>query len=151
MEKEPLVNIVTKGAADSTGRAPRGATSCIVKNANQAIKALSKTEKTKQIVIYDITYMPKSPTEEILNIKDHINQTGENWLRGNQNKLNISFIDVGNLYSSKKGVITTCLGKHYNDYKKLYKHPSTEICNIAIIARAMGFNKIAGRLINSNA
>ena len=152
MAREHHANIITleaKGAASQIGLKER--TTCIANNIDNIVNFLSNRDKQQQIIVYDITHAKKLETTPILNIKDHINQTGENWLRGNQNKLKIGFIDITKLYENQRGVITTCLGKNYNNNNKLHQYPSTYICNIAIVVRALGFYNISGKLINLNA
>lgn len=80
---------------------------------------------------------------------NHINKTGHNPLIGEQNKTKEPFIDISNLYSSTDGVITCCLGKHFDDYKNKYKYPSQYLCYISIIAKALGKDDIRGFLINT--
>ena len=79
-------------------------------------------------------------------VKDHINRTGQNPLRGKQKKLNIDFIDMSNLYKyNKNAVITDCCGQKLN---LNYSYPNHYLCNISIIARASGVKEISGYLIN---
>ena len=101
-----------------------------------------------QINIYDQTYNSKYKQDETISVGDHINQTGANPLIGNQHKLKQQFIDISKLYKSGEGVITTCLGKDFEKHKKNHKYPSTYICQISIIVRALGKSKIKGFLIN---
>ena len=152
MEKEPQINFITTAAEKANiQKLLNIGQYCPAKSARQTIRALSKIKKNKTIIIYDITHIEKSaPPKRTLHVKDHINQTGENWLRGNQKKLKISFIDITKLYNRKTGVVTVGLGANYKNNKSRHKHPSTDLCNIAIIARAMGFYNITGRLINMN-
>ena len=105
-------------------------------------------KKRKEVIIYDITYIDSK--KETIKVKDHINKTGENPLRGKQQKLQIDFIDITNIYSDKKeGVVTTSLGstKGKKEFKKT-KNPSTEMSNIAVLCKALEFKKIEGILIN---
>ena len=122
----------------------------IKKKANQeqtTINKLKKENKNQTITIYDIT----TTNENIKTYKvvDHINKTGENPLRGKQHKNKKQFIDITKLYQHKKGITTTSLGKKYNKEKNKHKHPSTDISNIAIHLKALGFYKIKGILINT--
>jgi len=100
------------------------------------------------INIYDKTYNPRDKRGEIIGVGDHINQTGNNPLIGNQHKLEEQFIDISMLYKEAKGVTTTCIGKHYEKMKKNHNYPSTYLCQAAIVAKATGKRKINGFLIN---
>ena len=103
----------------------------------------------EEINIYDKTYSQSHKEDEIINVGDHINQTGSNPLIGNQHKLKKQFIDISKLYASSNGITTTCLGNHYEKHKTLFKYPSTHLSHIAITAKALGKNKINGFLVNS--
>ena len=82
-------------------------------------------------------------------MSDHINKTGHNPLIGNQKNLEKPFIDISNLYNTKHGITTHCLGERYNKYKEEYKYPSKYLCYISIIARALGKKNINAFLINT--
>ena len=101
-----------------------------------------------QINIYDTTHQAQAPDGKIIEVRDHINQTGENPLIGNQNKLKEQFIDISKLYKTQSGVTTTCLGEQYEAYKETVSYPSTHMCQVSIIAKAIGKNKVKGFLIN---
>ena len=99
-----------------------------------------------KIKIFDVTSSTELENNQLIKIKDHINQTGSNILIGNQNNLEIDFLDLTNIYTYKeKAEVTTCVG---------YRFPttiffsSTFLCNISIIARAMNFKNIYGYLYN---
>ena len=98
--------------------------------------------------IYDITSNPKHKTNETIKVLDHINKTGHNPLIGHQNELTKQFIDISNLYNTTSGVITHCLGKHFNQHKEKHEYPSTYLCHVSIIAQALGKNDINAFLIN---
>ena len=106
--------------------------------------------KNKRIKIYDITNVDKKIKK--INIENHINKTGENPLIGNQKKLKIDFLDITSIYSykNKKGETTTSLGKKQITKENKEKNPSTELSNIAIVCKALKFEKIEGFLINAN-
>lgn len=101
------------------------------------------------IQIYDSTYNLKHKNNERIAVSDHINKTGHNPLIGNQDKILKPFIDISNLYNSKKGITTHCLGKHFNKNKEQFNYPSTYLCYISIIAKALGRKNIKGFLINT--
>ena len=112
------------------------------KNLNK--KMLSILKGTP-IVIYDITHINNKKEGAVFYIKDHINKTGENPLRGKKHE----FLDISNLYiQHNKGITTTCLGQRYSKHKKKHTNPSTNICNIAILVKANGFSNITGKIIN---
>ena len=125
-------------------------------NNTTIIDALDTPRTTQQINklsegplhIYDITHNPKHKTNETIKVLDHINKTGHNPLIGHQNQLTKPFIDISNLYNTTNGVITHCLGKHFNQHKKDYEYPSTYLCYVSIIAKAVGKNDINAFLIN---
>ena len=100
------------------------------------------------IHIYDYTFNPKHKANETIIISDHINKTGHNPLIGNQNKTTKPFIDISNLYNTKHGVTTCCLGEYFNNYKEHYEYPSKYLCHISIIAKALGKKNINAFLIN---
>ena len=106
------------------------------------IKKLKKTKNS--IIIYDMTLGYNTGT--IFKISDHINRTGSNPLIGKQKELRIDFPDLSNLYIDKAGVITDCLGDRFNHSS--FKYPSTWLCHISIIARAIGIEKVYGRLVS---
>ena len=100
-----------------------------------------------EITIYDRTQSDGLKNNEIIPIKDHINKTGHNPLIGNQQKLKIDFIDLTNIYSTtRSGVITECFGS--NPIGSTAKYPSAYLCNISILARALGFLRIKAFLVN---
>jgi len=105
--------------------------------------------KNKKIIIYDVTYCDSK--KKIIKINDHINKTGKNPIIGNQKKLKIDFIDITKIYKkSGEGVTTTSLGKKgFKQIKTKTNYPSTEVCNVAILCKALNFNNIEARLINT--
>ena len=117
------------------------------KNIADTIKIL-KTLKKYSIEIYDITHNPQIPHNEKIIVKDHINQTGDNPLIGIQNQFSEAFIDISNIYSAEDGVTAVCLGTHYDKHKKQNEYPSTYLCYISILAKAIGVKKISAALIN---
>jgi len=117
------------------------------KNIAETIKILKKLQQ-HSIEIYDITHNPQKLHNEEIIVKDHINQTGNNPLIGIQSKFSEPFIDISNTYSVNDGVTTVCLGPHYNQHKNQYAYPSTYLCYISILAKAIGVKKIKATLIN---
>ena len=107
-----------------------------------------KSLRQQMIEIYDITHNPQMPHNEKIIVKDHINQSGNNPLIGIQNQFLEPFIDISNTYSVDNGVTTVCLGAHYDKYKNKYEHPSTYLCYVSILAKAIGVKKINATLIN---
>ena len=126
---------------------PAGSIKINPKNIVDTIKIL-KTLKEYSIEIYDITHNPQIPHNEKIIVKDHINQTGNNPLIGIQSQFLEAFIDISNIYSAEDGVTTVCLGKHYDKHKKQNEYPSTYLCYISILAKAIGVKKISASLIN---
>ena len=100
------------------------------------------------IEIYDYTLSLKHRSCEIIKVSDHINMTGNNPLIGNQKETPKQFVDISNLYELERGAITTCLGKYFNQHKQSHQYPSTYLCYIAIIVRALERKNIRAFLIN---
>ena len=107
-----------------------------------------KSLRQQMIEIYDITHNPQMPHNEKIIVKDHINQSGNNPLIGIQNQFLDPFIDISNTYNVDNGVITVCLGAHYDKYKNKHEYPSTYLCYVSILAKAIGVKKINATLIN---
>ena len=107
-----------------------------------------KTLKQYPIEVYDITHNRHMPHDQKIIVKDHINQTGNNPLIGIQSQFSEPFIDISNTYNVDDGVTTVCLGPHYNKHKNQYAYPSTYLCYISILAKAIGIKKIKATLIN---
>jgi hypothetical protein len=100
----------------------------------------------QEITIYDSTKTKTHPPNTIISVKDHINRTGNNHLIGHQKELKINFVDMSKLYKSEQNSITTsCCGKELNEK---YPYPSHYLCNISILAHALGITKISAFLIN---
>ena len=117
------------------------------KNIAETIKTL-KALKEYSIEIYDITHNSQIPHNEKIIVKDHINKTGNNPLIGIQSQFSEAFIDISNIYCAEDGVTTVCLGAHYDKHKKQNEYPSTYLCYISILAKAIGVKKISAALIN---
>ena len=111
-------------------------------------KTIKKIKPKDTIEIYDITYSPEHKNKEVFNVKDHINKTGTNPLRGKQNKTQQDFTDLSNVYNQKQGVITNSLGSKYEEKKNTHNFPSTTLSNISIFLKGCGHNNILGKLIN---
>ena len=102
--------------------------------------------KAQQLTIYDITTTKEHSEETIIGVNDHINRTGNNPLIGHQKDLNIDFTNINKLYKSEhNSVKTDCCGKTLN---LRYPYPSHYLCNISILAKAMGIHKISAFLVN---
>ena len=112
----------------------------------KTIFSLFNSTKNKDLYVYDATISKKLIYGQTVIVNDHINNTGTNILIGKQNKLNIDFTDLTNMYiQNKNGIITTCCGEKLNVEKK---YPCHYLCNITTMARAMQFNTITGCLYN---
>ena len=81
-----------------------------INNLKKLKEDLSKIKKDTSIKIYDIGVVKKE-SKKTIEVKDHINKTGINPIIGNDK---IEFKDIGRLYKSKKGTVTTCCGKSLN-------------------------------------
>ena len=75
--------------------------------------------------IYGKTKNQDLKTNKLINIKDHINKSGHNPLIGHQSEFKENFFDISNLYNSKTGIVTTGLGKYYDEHHKQYLYPSS--------------------------
>ena len=106
----------------------------------------SALKDLKQITIYDITTTKKHPYKTIINVNDHINRTGNNPLIGHQKELGINFTNINKLYKNEQNSIKTdCCGKTLN---LRYPYPSHYLCNISILAKALGILQISAFLVN---
>lgn len=114
---------------------------------NVIISAINNIQPNT-LTVYDITYSQAHTNQYVFEVSDHINKTGHNPLIGYQKKLDKQFFDVSQLYTSKRGITTNCLGKHFDKEKHNHQYPSEYLCYISIIARAAGVNKIKAYLIN---
>lgn len=109
---------------------------------------LIKENNNIQFQVYDITYNKTHKNNQIFPVSDHINYTGHNPLIGRQKDLPSPFIDISNLYKNTGGVTTSCLGKNFNQHKNTHLYPSTYLCYIPIISRALKKENTSGFLIN---
>ena len=118
---------------------------------NDNKSTINQIKKTPDgpIEIYDYTHNNEHGENQILLVSDHINQTGDNPLIGNQHKTTEQFVDISDLYKTKGGAITHCLGKNFNTHKHKHQYPSTYLCYISIIAKAIGRKNIKAFLINT--
>ena len=109
---------------------------------------LIKENTTPQFNVYDITYNEKHTNNDIISVSDHINYTGHNPLIGHQQDLPNPFIDISNLYKNTAGVTTSCIGKNFDKNKTTHQYPSTYLCYIPIILKALKQETTHGFLIN---
>ena len=118
-----------------------------ISNIKETIKTLQiEYKKTKFITLYDRTKNKTLKQNAIIKINDHINKTGINPLIGKQRELKIDFIDMTNVYTqSEQGVVTESFGEKLQCNTT---YPSHYIAPLTIIAKAIGFKKIKGFLIN---
>ena len=118
----------------------------LVLNPQDYLTILPVLKEAQQLIIYDITKTNKHPAQTIINVNDHINRTGNNPLIGHQIELGIDFTNINKLYKSEKNSIKTdCCGKTLN---LSYPYPSHYLCNISILAKAIGIPKISAFLVN---
>ncbi len=137
--------IITTALSKSFGYIPKG-TVLNIKEINESISFLKNLDKSS-ITIYDITSAKEFLKDEVFHVNDHINCSGENPLVGKQQELGIDFIDMTNVYEkNEKGIITESCGEKLN-FK--FNYPSTFLAHFVILARALGFKKIIGKLINN--
>ena len=116
----------------------------------ETAKELKKVKKGQAVEIWGATTSKIHQKNEIINVNDHINFTGNNPLIGKQNKIKTGFPDMSKVYKkSKAGVITTSRGKHFL-LNKEYEYQTENFCYFGIIARALGIKTINGYLINKD-
>lgn len=142
------LTVITLNLA-KTGFSMSGSIVLEPKNVQGCILELRKhLTNNPEIIIYDITQNQHQSAGKIIPVNDHINKTGHNPLIGNQQKLDIDFTDLTHIYTKHpNGVTTACLGERFHSETILNK--SAYFCNIAILARAIGFSKISGFLVNT--
>lgn len=113
------------------------------------IEKIISLDRSIKIIIIDKTLCLKTPALKNFYVNNHVNKSGENPLRGKQEIARSPFFDITSLYlQNKKGIVTTGLGKKYLGERNKHKYPSTHLVSIAILCKALGFNKIEGQLIN---
>ena len=157
MEKDKQIIITTQTARLYLRKAkPELTAQLIVVSSNKyekLIKKLANKEK-QEVLIFDTTTNQNHRNLEIIEVKDHINKTGENPLIEHQKSFNQRFIDITDIYKPNNHTqarTTTSKGKRTttNTHKRPnQKYASTYLCNIAIICAALQFKKIRGFLIN---
>ena len=113
-----------------------------INNLGRLKNDLSQIKKTIPIKIYDLGILSKQ-SQEILEVKDHINKTGINPIIGHSK---IEFKDISRLYQNKTGIITTCCGKKIN---LNHKNPSYFLCIFSVLVFYMGFKNISGFIVNN--
>ena len=139
------MKIITQQLADKLPKNHK-LLSNLVLNPQDYLAICPVLKEVKQLTIYDITTTKKHPDKTIINVKDHINRTGNNPLIGHQEKLGIDFTNINKLYKNGKNSIKTdCCGKTLN---LRYPYPSHYLCNISILAKAIGIPKISAFLVN---
>ena len=107
------------------------------------LKPLARKEST--IHIYDLGF---KNNKRVMPIKNHINKTGINPLRGEQTT-NIQFYDITTIYHKQRNSkIAECFGKH-NPLKINNNYIQTRfLCNHVISAYFIGFKNIFAYVIN---
>ena len=113
-----------------------------INNIEKLKNDLSQINKNTPIKIYDLGILSKQ-SQEISEVKDHINKTGINPIIGHSK---IEFKDISKAYKSKTGIITTCCGKRLN---LNYKNPSYFLCVFSVLVFYLGFKDISGFIINN--
>lgn len=117
-------------------------------NTKKIIKLINENENV-QFHVYDITHNAKHNNNAIISVSDHINHTGHNPLIGYQKDFPSPFTDISNLYKDTGGVTTNCIGKNFNQHKNNHQYPSTYLCYMPIIFKALKKETIHGFLINA--
>ena len=139
------MKIITQQLADKLPKNHK-LLSNLVLNPQDYLTTYPVLKEAQQLIIYDRTRTNEYPVETIINVNDHINRTGNNPLIGRQKELSIDFTNINKLYKSKQNSIKTdCCGKTLN---LRYPYPSHYLCNISILAKAIGIPKISAFLVN---
>ena len=141
------VEIITKELAEQLSSKHKFMSSLIIDPKKfKNLHAFFVEENPSDLIIYDRTRNKTHKGNTIIPVKDHINRTGNNPLIGRQSQLGFDFIDITNLYNySGKGVITDCCGEALNNK---YDYPSHYLCNISVLARAVGIKRLQAFLYN---
>ena len=100
----------------------------------QTIEKLLRENQTKSLEIYDIT--SSKLNNSLLPVNDHINRIGHNPFIGNQQKYNIDFINIENIYKQHPNGVTT---NSCGNQQMIEPNPSTHLANIAILAHLLGY------------
>ena len=118
-------------------------------NIDSSITKIKRAKKKyKQIEIWGATKNKKKAKGTIFSVNDHINATGNNPLRGIQEKIEIKFPDMTNVYKkTTSGIITTSIGKNFLKENQ-EKYPTEYFCYATIMIRAFETRKINGFLVN---
>ena len=149
MEKEHKITFITKRFFEQIKNKKITKKYDLCFNEQMNIKKIeSEIKKATNVLIYDITYSEQEKEGKTININDHINKTGKNFLI-KKNKVPV-FIDISHLYDKNRaGIITTGLGNHYAKYYKEIEHPSSDLCLISVWCKSVNANlNIKGKLIN---
>ena len=150
MEKEHKITFITKRFFEQIKNKKITKKYDLCFNEQMNIKKIeSEIKKATNILIYDITHSEQEKEGKIININDHINRTGKNFLI-KKNKVPV-FIDISHLYDhSRGGIITTGLGNYYTEYCKEIEYPSSDLCLISVWCKSVKANlNIKGKLINT--
>ena len=150
MEKEHKITFITKSVFDQIKKKKITKKYDLCFNEQMNIKKIElEIKKATNILIYDITYIEQEKEGKTININDHINKTGKNFLI-KKNKVPV-FIDISRLYHrNKRGIITTGLGNYYSKYYKETEYPSSDLCLISVWCKSVKANlNIKGKLINT--
>ena len=150
MEKEHKITFITKRFFEQIRNKKITKKYDLCFNEQMNIKKIeSEIKKATNVLIYDITYSEQEKEGKTININDHINKTGKNFLI-KKNKVPV-FIDISHLYDhNRAGIITTGLGNHYTKYYKEIEYPSSDLCLISVWCKSVNANlNIKGKLINT--
>ena len=134
--------IITKEIINAKKEIPHDIVADIY-NIKKFKKDMSVIKKHTPIKIYDLGLLEKE-SKKIIEVKDHLNKTGINPIIGSDK---IDFKDIGYLYKSKTGIVTTCCGKSLN---LNHKNPSHFLCFFSVLVFYLGFTNISGFIINNN-
>ena len=106
-------------------------------------KSLQKLPQ--QIHIYDAGFNKK---QKIIPIKNHINKTGTNILRNNQNN-KIQFYDITNIYQPQPHArVAECFGRHKPKTMNQNHTQARFLCSYVIAAHYAGIKEIFAYVID---
>ena len=106
-----MIKIITRQLAESLppGHSLKKQTAIDPTNFKTIFYLFNSTDN-RELCIFDATITTKIKQQQIIQVKDHINNTGTNILTGKQNILGIDFTDLTDLYiHDQASIITECI------------------------------------------
>ena len=99
----------------------------------------------QKIYIYDAGF---NKHQQIIPIKNHINKTGTNILRNEQNN-KITFYDITNIYQQQAhSRVAECFGNHIPNKRNPQYTQARFLCNYVIAAHYVGVKEIFAYIVD---